>query len=67
MTVMASGGPSPLAPSLRLGLAAHQPSKCHHAQSLLGPLIDACFYHLFWRNNVVLALELSRLFLPSLT
>jgi len=34
---MANNGPSPHLPSLRLILAAHQPSRCHHAQSLLGP------------------------------
>jgi len=37
MTVMARHGPSPLPLSLRLGLAAYQPSKRHHAQSLLVP------------------------------
>ena len=34
---MASDGPSPHSPSLRLGLSAPQPSRRHHAQSLLGP------------------------------
>ena len=36
---MASDGPSPHSPSLRLGLRlpAPQPSRRHHAQSLLGP------------------------------
>jgi len=34
---MASNGPSPHSPSLRLGLPAPQPSRRHHAQSLLGP------------------------------
>jgi len=34
---MASDGLSPLPPSLYLGLTAHQASKRHHAQSLLGP------------------------------
>jgi len=37
MEVMASDGPSPHSPSLRLGLPAPKPSRCHHAQSLLGP------------------------------
>jgi len=37
MAVMASNGPLPHSPSLRLGLPATQPSRCHHAQSLLGP------------------------------
>jgi len=34
---MASDGPSPHSPSLRLGLPAHQSSRRHHALSLLGP------------------------------
>jgi len=34
---MASDGPSLHSPSLRLGLPAPQPSRRHHAQSLLGP------------------------------
>jgi len=34
--MMASDGPLPLPPSLRLGLPAPQPSKHHHAQYLLG-------------------------------
>ena len=37
MVVMASNGPSPHPPSLRLGLPAPQPLRRHHAQSLLGP------------------------------
>jgi len=39
MVVMASDGPSPYSPSLRLGLQvpAPQPSRRHHAQSLLDP------------------------------
>ena len=37
MVVMASDGPSPHSPSLRFGLPAPQPSRRHHAQSLLGP------------------------------
>ena len=37
MKVMASGSPSPHLLFLSLGLAAHQPSKRHHVQSLLGP------------------------------
>jgi len=37
MAVMASDGPSPNSPSLRLGLPAPKPSIRHHAQSLLGP------------------------------
>jgi len=34
---MASDGPSPHFPSLRLGLTAPPPSRRHHAQPLLGP------------------------------
>jgi len=34
---MASDGPSPHSRSLRFGLPAPQPSRRHHAQSLLGP------------------------------
>ena len=34
---MASDGPSPHSPSLRLGLPSPQPSRRHHAQHLLGP------------------------------
>jgi len=34
---MSSDGPSPHSPSLRLGHPAPQPSRHHHAQSLLGP------------------------------
>jgi len=37
MVVMASDGISPHSPYLRLGLPAPQPSRRHHAQSLLGP------------------------------
>ena len=41
MVVMASDGPSPHPPSLRLGFPAPQPSRRHHAQSLLGPSIHS--------------------------
>ena len=39
MAVVASDGPSPHPPSLRLCrmIASHQPSRRHHAQFLLGP------------------------------
>ena len=37
MMVMTREGPSPHSPSLCLGLPAPQPSRRHHAQSLLGP------------------------------
>jgi len=39
MAVMASDGPSPHFPSLHLGIPAPQPSRHHHAQSLLGPSV----------------------------
>jgi len=43
---MASDGLSPHSPSLRLGLPAPQPSRRHHAQSLLGPSFhDPRTYH----------------------
>jgi len=46
MVVIASDGPSPHSPSLRLGLPASQPSRRHHAQSLLGPSFhDPRTYH----------------------
>jgi len=41
MAVMASDVPSPYFPSLHLGLPATQSSRCHHAQSLLGPSFNA--------------------------
>jgi len=48
MAVMASDGPSPHSPSLRLGLPAPQPSRRHHAQSLLGPSFhDPKTHHAF--------------------
>ena len=37
MAAMMSDGPSPHFPSLSLGLTIRQPSRCHRAQSLLGP------------------------------
>ena len=37
MAEMASDGPSPRFPSLRLGLPAPQPLRRHHSQSLPGP------------------------------
>jgi len=46
MVVIASDGPSPHSPSLHLGLPTPQPSKRHHAQSLLGPSFhDPRRYH----------------------
>jgi len=40
MAVMATDGPSPHSPSLHLSLTAPQPSRRHHAQSLLGPSLQ---------------------------
>jgi len=37
MAMMASNGPWPYSPSLHIGLTTPQPSRRHHAQSLLGP------------------------------
>ena len=37
MVVITSDGPSPHFSSMRRSLATHQISRCHHAQSLLGP------------------------------
>ena len=46
MVVMASDGPSPHFASLHLGLLAPQPSRRHHAQSLLGPSFhDSRMHH----------------------
>jgi len=42
---MASDGPSPLPPSLRLGLAAHQPSRRHQAQSWPVPAGPLTMFH----------------------
>ena len=40
MEVMASDAPALHSPCLRLDLTAHQPSRRHHTQSLLGPSFD---------------------------
>jgi len=48
MVVMASNGPSPHFPSLHLGVPTPQPSRRHHAQSLLGAsLHDPRTHHVF--------------------
>jgi len=48
MAVMTSDGPSHYFPSLRLGLPAPQPSRRHHAQSLLGlSFHDPRTHHVF--------------------
>ena len=47
MVQMESDGPSPHSPSLHLGLPAPQPSRGHHAQSLLGPSFHDPRTHIF--------------------
>ena len=60
MAVMASDGPSPNSLSLRLGLPTPQPSRRHHAQSLLGPsFYDPRTYHVL-ESNPEQAAPLSR-------
>ena len=60
MVVMASDGPSPHSPSLRLGLAAPQPSRRHHAQSLLGPSFHDPRTHHVLESHPERAAPLSR-------
>jgi len=60
MVVMASHGPSPNSPSLRLGLPAHQPSRRHHAQSLLGPSFHDPRMHHVLESHPEQAAPLSR-------
>jgi len=59
MVVMASDGPSPHPPSLRLGLPAPQPSRRHHAQSLLGPSFYDPRTHHFLKTHPERAVPLS--------
>ena len=59
MVVMASDGPSPH-PSLRLGLLAPQPSRFHHAQSLLGPSFHNPRTHHVLESHPERAAPLSR-------
>jgi len=49
---MASDGPSPHPPPLRLSLAAHQPSRRHPAQSLLDPSFHDPSQE-FWTSHVL--------------
>jgi len=56
MVVMASDGPSPYSPSLRLGL----PSRRHHAQSLLGPSFHEPKTHHVLESHPEQAAPLSR-------
>jgi len=60
MVVMASDGPSPHSPSLRLGLPAHQPLRRHHAQSLLGPSFHDPRTHHVLKSHPKRAAPLSR-------
>jgi len=60
MAVMASNGPSPHFPSLRLGLTASQPPRRHHAQSLLGPSFHDSRTHHVLESHPEQAAPLSR-------
>jgi len=60
MAVMASDGPSPHFPSLRLGLPTPQPSRRHHAQSLLGPSLHDPKTHHVLVSHPERAVPLSR-------
>ena len=60
LTLMASDGPSLHSPSLRLGLPAPQPSRRHHAQSLLGPSFHDSRTHHVLESHPERAAPLSR-------
>ena len=60
MVVMASDGPSPHSPSLRLFFPAPQPSRRHHAQSLLGPSFHDPRTHHVLESHPERAAPLSR-------
>ena len=60
MAVMASDGPSPHFPSLHLGRPALQPSRRHHAQSLLGPSFHDPRMHHVLESHPEQAAPLSR-------
>jgi len=60
MAVMASDGPSPHSPSLRLGLPTLQPSRRHHTQSLLGPSFHDSRTHHALESHPEQAATLSR-------
>jgi len=57
---MASDGPSPHSPSLRLDLPVSQPSRRHHAQSLLGPSFHDPRMHHVLESHPEQAAPLSR-------
>jgi len=60
MAVVASDGPSPHSPSLRLGLPAPQPSRRRHAESLLGPSFHDPRTHHVLESHPEQAVPLSR-------
>jgi len=60
MAVMASNSPSPHSPSLHLGLPNPQPSRRHHAQSLLGPSFHHPRMHHVLESHPEQAAPLSR-------
>ena len=60
MVLMASDGPSPHSPSLCLGVPAPQPSRRHHAQSLLGPSFHDPGTHHVLESHPEQAAPLSR-------
>jgi len=60
MAEMANDGPSPHFPSLRLGLHTPQPSRRHHAQSLLGPSLYNPRTHHVLESHPEQAAPLSR-------
>jgi len=60
MAEMASDGPSPHYPSLHLGLPAPQPSRHHHAQSLLDPSFHDPGTHHILQSHPEQAAPLSR-------
>jgi len=60
MAVMASDGPSPHSPSLRLGFPATKLSRRHHSQSLLGPSFHDPRTHHVLESHPEQAAPLSR-------
>ena len=60
MAVMASNGPSRHSPSLRLGIPTPEPSRRHHAQSLLGPSFHDPKTNHFLESHPEQAAPLSR-------
>jgi len=60
MVVIASDGPSPHSPSMRLGLPAPQPLRRHHAESLRGPSFHDPRTHHVLESHPEQAAPLSR-------